>query len=151
MRWLDGIPAAAARWGSRAVVFASVAMLLIEVAAHGLSSASAEAKAFGGWNWHALLYAMWEPWVLVGMSLILLSWGQKRLNQPSRRWQGWAEASYLAYIIQPLVLVPAAVLLQGAAWPALAKFVVVAALAVVVAYSLARALRLVPVVRRVVG
>ena len=57
----------------------------------------------------------------------------------------------VAYIIQPLVLVPAAVLLQGAAWPALAKFVVVAALAVVVAYSLARALRLLPVVRRVVG
>jgi len=41
--------------------------------------------------------------MLVGMSIVLLSWGQRRLNRPSRLWQGWAGASYVAYIIQPLV------------------------------------------------
>lgn len=98
-----------------------------------------------------LALAVWEQVMLVGMSIVLLRWGQHRLNKPSRRWEGWAGASYVAYIIQPLVIVALAVLFRGAAWPALGKFAVVGPLSVVVIYAAARALRQIPPVRRVVG
>lgn len=111
----------------------------------------ASALFAGGLHWQALVLAVWEQGMLVGMAITLLAWGQRRLNRPSRPWQGWAVASYLAYIIQPLILVPAALAFRGLAWPALAKFLVVGAISVAGIYLAARLLRLASPVRRVVG
>jgi len=148
-RWLDAIPDAASRWARWAVVGSIVLLPIILLT--GASASSGVTAFYGGLHWQALAYALWEPWVLVGMSIVLVCWGQRRLNQPSRRWQGWSGASYVAYIIQPLVLVPAAVLFQGTSWPVLDKFALVASLTILATYTVARGLRLIPPVRAALG
>jgi glucans biosynthesis protein C len=150
-RWLDAIPDSAYRFAQRALVVALVlvvAVLLEDAVGSVGGAASNVSSSFGGMNLHALLYAMWEPWVLVSVSILLLRWAQRALNRPSPLWQGWASASYVAYIIQPLVLVPLAIGLQASPWPAVAKFALVSVLAVAVTYTMARALRLLPPVRK---
>jgi glucan biosynthesis protein C len=147
-RWLEAIPDAAfrwARWAVGTIVLLPIILLTGAIASTGVTA------FYGGLHWQALAYALWEPWVLVGMSILLVRWGQRRLNQPSRWWQGWSSASYVAYIIQPLVLVPAAILFQGTSWPVLDKFALVASLAIVTTYTLARGLRLISPVRAALG
>ncbi len=145
--WLDAIPAWAVRRAGWTVA-ACLAVLVLVQLPHGGSSAGA---LHAGTSAKSLLEAIWEQLVLVGMSILALRWGQRRLNRPSPRWQGWSAASYVAYIIQPLVLVPLAILFRSAAWPALVKFGVVGLLTVVVAYAVARGLRLIPPVRAALG
>lgn len=149
-RWLDDIPDSAFRFARWAVVIATLAFPFILVM--GALTTSNPGVAFaGGMHWQALAYALWEPWVLIGMSIVLLRWGQRRLNQPSPAWQGWAGASYVAYIIQPLVLVPLAILMQEAPLAAIAKFPLVGAATIVIAYTIARGPRVIPPVRTAIG
>jgi len=148
-RWLDAIPDSAFRFARTCAIVGALTfpvLLVLGVALPGGAAAFA-----GGLHVQALAYALWEPWVLVGVSICLLHWGRRRLNAPSPRWQGWASASYMAYILQPLALVPIAILFTGVGLPALVKFVVVGALTIVCAYGLARLVRLVPPVRTAIG
>ncbi len=156
-RWLDAIPDAAFRFGRAAVIICvafitlGILALLARAAGSTTAAASSVSAAQGGFQWSALEQAIWEQFVLVGMSLVVLRWGQRRLNHPSPRWQAWASASYVAYIIQPLVIVPAAILFQGADWPVLVKFALVAPLAVAATYAAARALRFIRPIRTATG
>ncbi|MEJ2668250.1 MAG: acyltransferase family protein [Deinococcales bacterium] len=147
-RWLDAIAGNAVAL-SRWLLIAGT--LMVPVWLLGGGSGDAGARFAGGLHWQALVLAVWEQDMLAGMSITLLAWGRRRLNQPSRRWQGWAGASYLAYIIQPLIIVSAALAFTGLAWPALIKLLVVGTISVTAIYVVARVLRLVPVVRNVVG
>lgn len=102
--WLDAIPAGAvafAQW------LLAAGILMVPIWVLGGGAGDAGARFGGGLHWQALVLAVWEQDILVGMSIVLLAWGRQRLNRPSRRWQGWAGTSYLAYIIQPLILEPA--------------------------------------------
>jgi glucans biosynthesis protein C len=152
--WLDAIPDSAfrfARWSAIIGIAVFLPMLVVGLLLGGTGTSQAGTVFDGGLHLQALMYALWEPWVLVGMSIVLLRWGQRRLNSPSPLWQGWASASYVAYIIQPLVLVPLGVWLTGSTLPALVKFPLVGAATILGAYALARALRLIPQVRTVIG
>lgn len=145
--WLEAIPyraVALARW----LLIAGTLMVPIWLLGGGSDASTLFA---GGLHWQALTLAVWEQDMLVGMSIALIAWGQNRLDRPSRPWQGWSATSYLAYIIQPLIIVPAALALHGLAWPALAKFLAVGSVSVITIYLAARLLRLIPGVRRVVG
>lgn len=145
--WLDAIPDRAVRRAGWTVAIRAACLVFTQ-----RHHAGAAGAAFhGGPNVKALVTAVWEQFVLVGMSVILLRWGQPRLNRPSPRWQGWSGASYAAYIIQPLVPVPLSILFSGQAWPALVKFGVVGLLTVAAAYVLARALRLIRPLRAALG
>ena len=148
--WLDAIPDAAHRFARRSAAVGAVLLPIILVV--GARSGADAVLAFaGGLHWQAAAYALWEPWVLVGMTIVLLRWGQRRFNRASARWQAWAAASYPAYILQPLAIVGFAVLIRYAAWPALAKFGVVSAASIVALYAAARVVRGVPWIRRVIG
>lgn len=149
-RWLDEIPDAAFRFARVAVIAGILAFPFLMIV--GTLTTSDPSAAFaGGLHWQALAYALWSPWVLVGMSIVLLSWGRRRLNRPFAPWQEWSAGSYVAYILQPLVLVPLGILFHGVPWPAIAKWAVVGPTTVVVTYGLARAVRWVGPVRWVVG
>jgi len=148
-RWLDAIPDAAFRWARSAAIVGVIVLPVLLVVGSAMPNGAADFS--GGPHWQALALALWEQVMLVGMSIVLLRWGQRRLNRPSPFWQGWAQASYLAYIIQPVFIVALAVLVSGAAWPALGKFALVGPLSIVAIYSAARLLRRIGPVRRVVG
>lgn len=60
---------------------------------------------FGGWNISALLYAMWEPVMCVGMSYVLLACSDRYFNRPYSWVQLLSRNSYAFYIIHPFVVV----------------------------------------------
>jgi surface polysaccharide O-acyltransferase-like enzyme len=102
-----------------------------------------------GWGFPAVFYAFWEPLVAWGLIAALLVVAQARFSQPSARWSAWAGQAFGAFIVHTPVLVGLAVLLRGWQAPGLLKFVAVGALATVLSFLLARALRGIPGVRRV--
>ena len=147
--WLDDIPDGVFRSARTAVIAATVsfpAVLLLLI----VSTPKPGPVVAGGFHWQAALYAMWEPWLLVGMSVCLLRWGQQRLNAPSSL-HDWATGSYVAYMLQPIFIVGLAILLRTAALPPIAKFPIVAAGAIALAYAVARGLREFAPVRALVG
>ncbi len=150
MRWLDAIPDGAGRAARRAAVAGLLLLPTLVVAARALTHAPT-AYFIGGPHWESLCEAVWEQLMLVSVSVALLHWGQRRLNRTSRRWQGWAAASYTAYMIQPVVIVSLSLLFQHVAWSPFGKFAAVGALSIVIIYAAARALRLMAPVRYLVG
>jgi peptidoglycan/LPS O-acetylase OafA/YrhL len=104
----------------------------------------------GGLSWHAILYALWEPFVAWGIITGLLLLFRRYLNQPSALWEWLGRRAYAVYIIHPPVLVGVALLLHGWVAPALVKFAVVGALSCAATWLVADPLVRIPGVRRVV-
>ncbi|MBC7662586.1 MAG: hypothetical protein H7276_02140 [Caulobacter sp.] len=103
----------------------------------------------GGWTWPALAYAMWEPFVAWELILGML-WKRRVATAPSPAWQRWAPRAYAAYIVHPPVVVGLGLLLADVALPNSVRFAIAGACAIVLSFTLARLLLLIPGVRRVV-
>jgi glucan biosynthesis protein C len=63
----------------------------------------------GGFYWQAFVYAMWEPFMCVGISLKLLTSFREKYNTKSNFWSAMALSSYPVYIIHA----PISVLMEG--------------------------------------
>ncbi|MGP8225542.1 MAG: acyltransferase family protein [Terracidiphilus sp.] len=103
-----------------------------------------------GFSWAAILYAFWEPFVAWGLIAAWLVVFRERMNRPSAFWSWLNRRAYAVYIIHPPVLVGIGLLLHGWVAPALVKFGVVGALAIVATWLAADPLVRLPGVRRVV-
>ena len=102
----------------------------------------------GGWSLPALAYAFWEPFVAWGIILGML-WRFRMSAHPSPRWQGFSPSAYGAYIVHPPVLVGLGLLLADRPWPNSVRFVIAGVAAVGLSFLLARALLMIPGVRRI--
>lgn len=127
-----------------AIAILAIATLPIMIALHGASGGFE-----GGWNWNALFYAMWEPFVAAGVILALFAWATTpaRRSGPVGRW--FAANAFGAFVVHPPVVVA---LSRWAATMPLApwvKFVGVSAAACIGAFVVASAVRTIPGVRRV--
>lgn len=69
----------------------------------------------GGLTWQAFVYAAWEPFVCIGISMKLLVVFRERLNRVSRLSAILAASAYAAYIIHPYFVVVATRLARD--WP----------------------------------
>jgi peptidoglycan/LPS O-acetylase OafA/YrhL len=134
-------------WGWVALAFVLLFPLLA-VASLTPSGEFSDAPA-GGLNWLALAYAMWEGVVCVAMTITVLVWFRSRLNHQGRLARAMSGASYAAYVLHPLVIVPLAIALSGLQMPLALKFVLVAPLAVVLCFTIAYYVRKLPLVRGV--
>lgn len=104
----------------------------------------------GGLSWPAILYAFWEPFVAWGLIALWLLIFRAHMNQPSALWTWLNRRAYAVYIIHPVVLVGASLLLRGWVAPALVKWGVVGTLACIACWLVADPLVRLPGVRRVV-
>jgi peptidoglycan/LPS O-acetylase OafA/YrhL len=109
-----------------------------------------KANFSGGFSWTAILYALWEPFVAWGLIALWLLVFRERMNRPSVFWAWVNRRAYAVYIIHPLVLVGISLLLHGWVAPALIKFCVVGAAAIVVTWLAANPLVRLSGVRQVV-
>ena len=148
--WLRGAIPWAAEHRARGFIWAALAfeLPLLIVGTAGRPDVTA---FYGGWHWQALGYALWEPFVCVGMGVWLLAAGRRRLDRPGPVWRFLSDQSYTAYIIHPLVLVGVALAWRGVAAEALVKFLVTGTVATAVAFGLAWAIRRVKATRVVLG
>ena len=104
----------------------------------------------GGFNWMAIAYAFWEPFIAWGMIAAWLLVFRQHMNRPSGIWTWLNRRSYAVYIIHPVVLVGISLLLRGCAAPALVKFAVTGTLACTACWLLADPLVRAPGLRRIV-
>jgi len=104
----------------------------------------------GGYSWPAILYAFWEPFVAWGLIALWLLVFRAKMNQPSALWTWLNRRAYAVYIVHPVVLVGVSLLLRGWVAPALVKWGVVGAFAVIACWLAADPLVRLPGVRRVV-
>ncbi|MFC5471554.1 acyltransferase family protein [Cohnella suwonensis] len=103
----------------------------------------------GGVNIQAFLYAMWEPFVCIGIILSLLSWFQKRFNTLSVFSKWLSENAYTVYLIHPPIIVGWTLAFHGIDLPAILKWILVSALSVVICFVVASMIRMIPYAKRV--
>ena len=80
---------------------------------------------------------------------MLLNWFGKRFNYQSSFWEAAAADSYTVYIIHPLVLVILALGMQGYNLHPLAKFALLAPVALAACFGSAHLTRKLPLARRI--
>ncbi|WP_446715591.1 acyltransferase family protein [Bacillus sp. OTU530] len=85
-------------------------------------------KVNGGLNSQAILYALWEPFVCIGMCLLLLSLFKRKYNQMTSLFIWLSDNAFTVYILHPPIIVSWSLLLHTLVIPAICKFVMVSIL-----------------------
>jgi glucans biosynthesis protein C len=104
----------------------------------------------GGFNWLAFCYALWEAFMVIGMSIGLLALFRERWNTLSRLARSWAPSVYLVYVIHPVVLVAIAYGLHYLALYSLLKWAIAVLICIPLCFLISGWIRKIPYVSRVV-
>lgn len=103
----------------------------------------------GGFHWLAFVVALWQPFILVGVSLGLLVLFRERLNRQRPLAKEAAADAYTVYLIHPLVVVPFAYAFATVALYPLLKFVVVVLITLPLCFLVSSGVRRIPLLNRV--
>lgn len=103
----------------------------------------------GGFNWGAFVFVMCEHTFAVGIIVLLLNWFGQHFNRQGSFLQAAAADSYTVYIIHPLLLVIMSLCLQGFVLHPLAKFALLAPVALAACFGSAHLIRKLPLSRRI--
>jgi Acyltransferase family len=133
--WVSAVPQELRRQCRNATLAAAAALLVLAGTSVGLLGID-DKQLFGGWHWPALAFAACECALAVFGAVWTLGLMQ-RFDQPHRRTELLARASYPAFIVQTPVLVGTAVALRALDLPAEIKALLVAAVSVPAAFALA--------------
>lgn len=150
-RWLPGVRKGEAWEGVIASVIATVVFLPWALSGRFLLLGFSPGNEFTGHGtWQSALYALWDATLAVGLLTAVLALFTGLLNHEGPVWRFFARQSYAVYLTHIVVVVFVAYGLSGLALPALVKFVLLAVIAVPIAFGLAYLIRLVPGVKKIV-
>lgn len=122
--------------GSRVVAVLTLAAVPVVAVVLGVSDLAGHAGPFlGGWRWEALLFAAVEAVLVVGGSVWLLGWAQRRLTRDGPLATALARGAFAAFFIQGPVLIVLAVAARPLPFPAEVKAFLVAAVAIAVSFG----------------
>jgi surface polysaccharide O-acyltransferase-like enzyme len=139
--WAAGLSRAAGRAGFATTVVAAVAIVLVLV--------SAGDSILGHGTWPSLVMAICEQALAVGLVLGLLVLFRERLDQQGRGRRFLSAHAYTVYVIHPVVLVALGYALSDVQAPAVAKFALLAVLALPLCWVVAFGVRALPGARTV--
>ena len=146
--WFARIPKAAGRfWLSIAVIFILILFPVLFVA--GGAPTGDVSQFAGGLHWQCFAYSVWEQFVGVAMTVALLVLFRERLNRQGTLAKAASASTYTAYIIHAPVIVLLALALRNVGLYPLAKFGLVAAVAVPICFALGNFIRKLPLARRI--
>lgn len=121
-KWLDSISLKIVkRW--RWISIIAIPVLPIVLIATG--ALDGKMNVSGGLNIQAFSYAIWEPFVCIGICLSLLISFNQWFNFSTKLWRNLSESAYTLFIIHPLVLVTLSLLLKGTGLEPFIKFLIV--------------------------
>jgi glucans biosynthesis protein C len=144
--WLDQLRLKTVkRWGWISVI--TIPILPIALIATGALEGTMNVS--GGWSFQAFVYAMWEPFVCIGICLWLLSMFKTRHNVTKKMWRTLSGSAYTLYIIHPLVLVSISLYLHQFDIPDLLKFLIVAVTGPVSGFVLSAWICKIPGIKRI--
>ncbi len=104
---------------------------------------------WGGFNWLALCYALWESFVVVGVGIGLLVLFRQRLNHQGRLAKELAADVYTVYLIHPVVLVGFAYAFSVVALYPLLKWGIAVVVTIPLCFLISSGIRRIPLVNRV--
>ncbi len=135
--WLDKICVKdALPWFLIAIIFGIPLLLIV------MSRFSEQMDSFsGGWNLHALFYALWEPMMCVGISYFLLAYGKAHWNSPMALVQKLSIDSYSAYFIHPVIVVSFIFIMELLPIPPLMRLILVCIMGIPCCFIVAKGIR----------
>jgi fucose 4-O-acetylase-like acetyltransferase len=143
--WFTGVRVAQAKpWAWVAVGLVLMYPVII-VLSGALEKGIEEFK--GGFTWQSALYSVWEEFLSLAIIVALLVWFRERLNRQGHLAAAMGAATYAVYVFHPLVIVPLAFALSGIYMIGVAKWVLVAPLALALCFLVAHYIRKLPVAR----
>jgi surface polysaccharide O-acyltransferase-like enzyme len=147
--WLSAISEDAARgrlWG-RVVVFLLVLAPILFVLGGALEGDTGPFR--GGLYWQALVYALWEQFLCVGMVISLLVWFRKRYDHQARLAGAMAASAYAVYICHAPILVLVALGLRSIALVPLLKFALASLICLPICFVVGGLVRRLPLAARI--
>jgi glucans biosynthesis protein C len=133
---------AALSWGL--LIFAAI-MLGGGVVSNGMAAFN------GGWHWQSAAFALWESFTAVAMSIGLLTVFREKYNHQNKLIKVLSDNSFAVYVFHAPVLIGISLLMMPVALIPIAKFVLVAMLAVPAAFALTYfIMRRVPLLNKVI-
>jgi surface polysaccharide O-acyltransferase-like enzyme len=128
----------------------TIALILLAPVILMLGVSSGGIGAFmGGFNWQALVYALLEQFLAVGLIISLLVRFRKHCNQQNDLLRALAANAYTLYIIHPPVLVLTTLWLRDLHLYPLIKFALTSLLCVPVGFLIAHYLRKLPLIKKI--
>ncbi len=144
--WLQGIPH---RFGMRWLAF-SLGIGAVTWFAIVILAVHFHWQFFdGGLHWQSVVASSWESFFCVGVCLGLIVIFRERFNTQGRLVRFLSDNAFAVYVFHPPVVIAASLALRGFDAPPVAKFAIVSAIATVIAFIAAAALRRVPVLNRI--
>jgi glucan biosynthesis protein C len=147
--WLSAISEDAARgrlWG-RVVAFLLVLAPILFVLGGALEGDTGPFR--GGLYWQALVYALWEQFLCVGMVLSLLVWFRKRHDHQGRLAGAMSASAYAVYICHVPILVFVALGLRSIALVPLLKFALASLICLPICFVVGGLVRRLPLAARI--
>ena len=147
--WLSAISEDAARgrlWGRVVGLLIAIAPLLF-VAGGALEGSTDPFR--GGIHWQALVYALWEQFMCVGMVISLLVWFRRRYNHQSRLGRAMSTSAYAVYILHGPILVFVCLGLRNMALQPLPKFALASLICIPFCLAIGGLASRLPIARRI--
>lgn len=145
--WLEQITAAQTALWFRIAVGLIIALPAILVLGGALSGGSG--AFMGGPTPQALTYALWEPFLCVGISMKLLTLFRARWNHASAMSRRLALSAYTSYIIHPFFVIAATHLARNWPLPPLLLFLALSPFVVAACFFAANLIRQAPLLNKV--
>ena len=144
--WLLSLPDKAGRLWLRIAVL----LILLWAPMMVVNGAINDNESFkGGWNWQALLYALWESFLCISMCIGLIYAFRRTFNQRGKIAGFLVPNAYTAYIIHAPVITYLAFAMRGVMLYPLLKWALVALVAVPLCFGLSWLIRRLPYTDRV--
>jgi ABC-type Fe3+ transport system permease subunit len=106
-------------------------------------------SAKGGWHWQALMAALWESFLCVGMCIAVLYLFRRYADRQGKLAAFLSRNAYTAYLIHEPVVTVGAILASGVMLYPLLKFGLAALVLVPLAFGLSHLIRKLPLADRV--
>ncbi len=103
----------------------------------------------GGFHWQGFGYALWEAFMVVGVSIGLLALFREHWNREGRLTKSLAANAYTVYLIHPVVLVSFAYAFHAVALYPLLKFVIAVLITLPLCFLISSFIRKIPLVDRI--
>lgn len=143
--WLELInKKAVKRWKLISII--TIPVLPIALIANGALDGGLQFE--GGINVQALVYALWEPFVAIGLILGFLAYFKEHVNKPSSFKNNLAQAAYTVYIIHPAIIVGLSLLFHGTFYPMI-EWIIVSCLAIILCFFISSLIIKIPGMKKI--
>ncbi|MGO8946886.1 MAG: acyltransferase family protein [Ktedonobacterales bacterium] len=149
--WLEAVtPRMARKWSLIALLATLLIFCGLELPA-GLHAAETQTafQGWGGFNWLAFGYALWEAFLVVGVCLGLLVLFRQRWNHQGRLAAGLAASVFTVYLIHPVVLIGFAYAFHWVALYPLLKWGIAVLITIPLCFLISGWIRKIPFANRV--